>query len=139
MTRVTNSMTLRVYSTVLYRLMSKARAKGTAGENFFLLHLRELFGPQVERAPLKGIADYGDFTGVPWLHEAKNTAKPLFQAWARVCTKKAGLNWVLLWKGDLRKQEGPYVLMPMAKYQQLVQLSEFSRQAMPLQQGVVDL
>ena len=100
--------------------MSKARAKGTVGENFFLPRLRQLFGAQVERAPLKGTADYGDYVGVPWLHEAKNTQKPLFQKWARICEAKAGADWVLLWKGDLRKNEGPYVLMPLEKYENLV-------------------
>jgi hypothetical protein len=101
--------------------MSKARAKGTVGENFFLARLRLLFGPQVERAPLKGIQDRGDYTGVPWLHEAKNTAKPLFQAWARICTVKAGNAWVLLWKGDMRKPDGqPLVLMPLPMYEALV-------------------
>lgn len=106
--------------------MSRARAKGTAGENFFLPYLRGLFGPRVERAPLKGTQDYGDFTGVPWLHEAKNTAKPLFLQWARTCEKKAGHNWVLLWKGDLRKNEGPYVIMPMAKYLELADVAQAS-------------
>jgi hypothetical protein len=101
--------------------MSKARAKGTVGENFFLARLRLLFGPQVERAPLKGIQDRGDYTGVPWLHEAKNTAKPLFQAWARVCRAKAGNAWTLLWKGDMRKDDGqPLVLMPLPMYEALV-------------------
>ncbi len=104
--------------------MSKARAKGTRGEQFFLEPLRFLFGPQVERAPLKGTLDYGDFTGVPYLVEAKNTAKPLFLEWARKCTKKAGSDWVLLWKGDLRKDEGPYVLMPLDRF---VRLARFER------------
>jgi hypothetical protein len=100
--------------------MSKARQKGTAGENFFLERLRLLFGPAVERAPLKGVQDYGDFVNVPWLHEAKNTAKPLFLEWARKCTAKAGKEWVILWKGDLRKPgNGPYVLMPIEKYEKL--------------------
>lgn len=99
--------------------MSKARAKGTRGENYFLERLRLLFGPQVERAPLKGVQDRGDFVNVPWLHEAKNTTKPLFLEWARKCTTKAGNNWVILWKGDLRKNEGPYVLMPLDKYEEL--------------------
>ena len=109
--------------------MSKARAKGTAGENYFLLTLRHLFGETlVERAPLKGVDDYGDYTGVPWLHEAKNTKKPLFLKWARVCEEKVrrrwpkgGWDWVILWKGDLRKGEGPYVLMPLQKYEQLAE------------------
>ena len=105
--------------------MSAARAKGTQGENFFLGFLRVLFGDGVERAPLKGTADYGDFTGVPWLHEAKNTKKPLFLKWAAICEAKAGKDWVLLWKGDLRARgNGPYVLMPLEKYMTLVQSTE---------------
>lgn len=105
--------------------MSKSRAKGTQGENFFLGFLRVLFGDKVERAPLKGTLDYGDYTGVPWLHEAKSTAKPLFLKWARVCEEKAGKNWVLLWKGDMRTRgNGPYVLMPLEKYMSLVEESE---------------
>lgn len=103
--------------------MSKARQKGTAGENYFLPRLRRLFGEQVERAPLKGTLDYGDYVGVPWLHEAKSTAKPLFQQWARVNERKAGKAWVLLWKGDgrVRTGNGPYVLMPFAFYELLVE------------------
>lgn len=100
--------------------MSRARAKGTRGENFFLDRLRTLFGPTVERAPLKGTLDQGDFVNVPWLHEAKNTTKPLFLAWARTATGKAGTNWVILWKGDLRRGDGPYVLMPLDRYEALV-------------------
>ena len=93
--------------------MSAARQKGTAGEIFFLTYLRELFGPQVERAPLKGTLDHGDYVGVPFLVEAKNTAKPLFQQWARICKKKADWRWTLLWKGDRRTEDGePLVLMP---------------------------
>lgn len=102
--------------------MSKARAKGTAGENFFLARLRIIFGSWVERAPLKGVLDAGDFTGVPWLHESKSTQKPLFQQWARVCEKKSR-DWVILWKGDLRvtSGNGPYVLMPMHMYELLIE------------------
>jgi hypothetical protein len=102
--------------------VSKARAKGTEGENYFLPRLQKLFGPNVSRAPLKGVNDYGDFLGVPWLHEAKNTIKPLFMEWARVATKKAGSAWVILWKGDLRRSgTGPYVVMPIALYELLVE------------------
>lgn len=101
--------------------MSRARQKGTAGENFFLAHLRELFGEKVDRAPLKGIHDAGDFVNVPWLHESKSTQKPLFQSWARTCEKKHK-DWVILWKGDLRTPtgNGPYVLMPLHMYENLV-------------------
>lgn len=111
--------------------MSRARAKGTVGENFFLRRLRRLFYPlrdptddetsPIQRAPLKGVNDMGDFVGVPWLHEAKNTARPLFQQWAATCEAKAPGNWVLLWKGDMRTKNGaPLVLMPLEFYESLV-------------------
>ncbi|HKZ20315.1 MAG TPA: hypothetical protein VJQ57_09410 [Acidimicrobiia bacterium] len=120
--------------------MSKARAKGTVGENHFLPFLRSVFGERVERAPLKGMQDKGDYVGVPWLHESKNTAKPLFLAWARVCEKKAGCRWVILWKGDLRKNEGPYVLMPFDFYLHLANAEQNLPANVRLQQaGRVDL
>lgn len=101
--------------------MSKARAKGTSGEQFFKTHLIEVFGPQVERAPLKGTLDYGDFVGVPWLHESKSTTRPSFMEWARIATKKTkGGPWAILWKGDLRKGDGPYVVLPLEHYKTLV-------------------
>jgi len=115
--------------------MSRSRAKGTRGENYFLPRLRKLFypnydGPEEEhplqRAPLKGVNDWGDFLGVPWLHEAKNTRKPLFQQWARTAEDKAkGEHWVVMWKGDLRsKGNGPYVLMPLDTYETLTDVYE---------------
>lgn len=103
--------------------MSKARSKGTLGENFFLTPLRGVFGPQVERAPLKGVQDHGDFVGVPWLHESKNTMKPLLQQWARTAEKKTNKgDWVILWKGDLRASSGngPYAVLPFELYLRLV-------------------
>lgn len=100
--------------------MSRARQKGTSWETALLEPLRRLFGPQVERAPLKGAQDKGDFIGVPYQIEAKNTAKPLFLEWARKANAKS-TPWVIIWKGDLRKNDqGPYVLMPMALYEELV-------------------
>lgn len=100
--------------------MSKARQKGTSWETTLLPIMRQLFGPQVERAPLKGVQDKGDFTGTPFLVEAKNTLKPLFQQWARVAERKAD-RWVIVWKGDMRKPgNGPYVLMPLSLFQSLV-------------------
>lgn len=107
-------------------MSNPSRKKGTEGENFFLPGLRNLFYPGVphdDDHPLQRLdIGHGDFLGVPWLHEAKNTAKPLFQKWARNCEGKAGDKWVILWKGDLRKSsgEGPYVLMPLAHYEHLV-------------------
>lgn len=102
-------------------MSNRPRQKGTAGENFFLARLRGLFGEHVERAPLKGVQDKGDFVNVPWLHESKNTQRPLLQAWARTCEKKSD-EWVILWKGDLRTPtgNGPYVVMPLHLYERLV-------------------
>jgi|CXWL01.1.fsa_nt_gi hypothetical protein len=97
--------------------MSKARAKGTAFEVELVPLLREVFGDRVERAPLKGTLDHGDFTGVPWLHEAKKTETPRFLEWARIARKKAGGNrWAVLWSGDRRKGDGPFVLLPLEHY-----------------------
>jgi len=96
--------------------MSKARQKGTSWETALLEPLRRVFGPQVERAPLKGTADNGDFTGVPYQIEAKSTAKPLFLEWARKANAKS-YPWAIVWKGDLRKNDqGPYVLMPFEHF-----------------------
>ena len=123
--------------------MSVARSKGTRGENYFLPVLRKLFYPNLpatdlledgSRHPLQRLdmearhdrATEGDYVGVPWLHEAKHTAKPLFQAWARICKAKAGLDWVLLWKGDSRTADGqPLVVMPLQKYVDLVRGQAF--------------
>lgn len=116
--------------------MSKARAKGTRGENYWLPRLQILHYPELEILtedhPLQRLdmvarhkrATDGDYVGVPWLTEAKHTAKPLFQQWARTCTKKAGTDWVLLWKGDMRTVDGqPLALMPFPKYEDLVRAS----------------
>lgn len=95
--------------------VSKARAKGTGWESELLPLLRQVFGPQVERAPLKGIQDAGDFTGVPWLHEAKKTDVPHFLQWAKTCNKKHH-RWAILWSGDRRKGDGPFVMLPLEHY-----------------------
>lgn len=101
--------------------MSKARQKGTSGENFFADLLRPIF-PLIDRAPLRGTLDRGDFTGVPVLHESKSTSTPKFLEWAETCEKKSPGHWVLMWKGDLRRKarSGPYVLMPIEHYLELV-------------------
>lgn len=45
--------------------MSKARAKGTRGENLVVEFLREELGPQVERRVTAGRNDTGDVAGIP--------------------------------------------------------------------------
>lgn len=44
--------------------MSKARSKGSRGENLAVEFLREELGPQVERRALCGINDRGDVAGI---------------------------------------------------------------------------
>jgi hypothetical protein len=107
--------------------MSKARAKGTSWEVELLPLLREVFGPHVERAPLKGIQDKGDFVGVPWLHEAKKTDQPRFLLWAKTNAKKSP-RWAILWSGDRRRGDGPFVMLPLDQYLDLVgRRSEYVR------------
>lgn len=103
-------------------MSNPSKQKGTGWETYLLQPLRRLWGDQVNRSALSGTNDYGDFTGVPFLHEAKCTAKPLFQAWARICEIKAHKAWVVIWKGDLRVRSGngPYVFMPQELYDLLV-------------------
>ena len=88
--------------------------------------MRELFGEHVDRAPLRGVNDHGDFSNTPWLVEAKNHLRPSFMEWARTAEIKTGVQseerfWVV-WKGDRRKGkgQGPYVLMPLAQAAELV-------------------
>lgn len=95
--------------------MSKARDKGTRGENYFLASLRIIW-PTAERAPLKGTLDAGDYVNVPFPVEAKNTAKPLFLAWVRrlkVIVARDGLpnRWVLIWTGDRRTLDGQALMV----------------------------
>lgn len=100
--------------------MSTARAKGTGWEVELLPLMRELFGPQVERAPLKGSADMGDFTGTPMLVEAKKTDVPHFLKWAKICQRKKPNDWAIVWAGDRRKGDGPFVMLPLDKFASLI-------------------
>lgn len=103
-------------------MANPARKKGSAWEVELLGWLRNLFGGQVDRAPLKGINDRGDFLGLPdeLLVEAKSTIRPNFLEWARTCERKADRWWVV-WHGDRRKPgSGPFVLMPLAECERLV-------------------
>ena len=104
--------------------MSKARAKGTSWEVELLGYLRDLFGPGVHRAPLRGTQDHGDFVGVPWLHEAKSTLAPHFLEWARTASAKAraagSSSWAIIWHGDRRKLPTEFVVIPFSLYEELV-------------------
>jgi hypothetical protein len=99
--------------------MSAQRQKGTGWESELLPLLRAVFGQQVERAPLKGIDDKGDFVGVPWQHEAKKSDAPHFLQWAKIAQKKTPDRWAILWSGDRRKGDGPFVMLPLGHYLEL--------------------
>jgi hypothetical protein len=93
------------------------RKKGSSFEVELLPLLREVFGEQVERAPLKGTNDDGDFCGAPYLIEAKKTDVPHFLQWAKTAQRKrpAG-DWRVVWSGDRRKGDGPFVMMPLTQW-----------------------
>ena len=92
--------------------MSKAREKGTRYEVALLTLLRLVFGSQVERAPLKGIQDAGDFVGVPFPIEAKNTEVLRLPEWVRRLRLIGGKRFVLFWSGgDRRRKDSPGELM----------------------------
>lgn len=101
--------------------MSVQRAKGSGWETELLDLLRPVFGPQVNRAPLRGTQDFGDFNGLPegLLLEAKKTDVPHYLQWGKTCTKKAGNFWAILWSGDRRRSDGPFVLLPLSYYLEL--------------------
>ena len=101
--------------------MSKARAKGTGWEVELLPILRAVFGEHVERAPLKGTADDGDFCGCDGLLiEAKKTDVPHFLQWAKTAQgKRPDGDWRIIWSGDRRKGDGPFVMMSLKEYVQL--------------------
>lgn len=110
--------------------MSKSRAKGTRWEVELLARLRDVFGPDVHRAPLRGIHDAGDFVGTPMVVEAKSTASPRLTAWAVTCIKAAKYHrdaaggmvpWVIAWHGDRVQGEGPVVVLTLDYWLELEQ------------------
>lgn len=119
--------------------MSKARAKGSGWEVEMLPQLRQVFYPHLpttdklpdgsdhplQRAPLKGVGDTGDFTGTPWQNEAKKTDVPHFLQWAKTAQKKTPGRWAILWSGDRRKGDGPFVMLPLAFYLDLAGIAEY--------------
>lgn len=105
--------------------MSKQRAKGTRWETELLTELANIF-PHVERAPLKGANDQGDFLNVnDWLLEAKNHKTPKFLAWADTCRTKTDTNhkpWAVLWHGDRRTRQGrPLALLDLDTFLELLE------------------
>lgn len=97
-------------------MSNPSRAKGTAFEVEVLEHLRAIFGPSVERAPLKGVYDKGDFLNVPFLIDAKKAERPLFLEWARQGRRKAaGSYWAYVYADDRRRATsvGTLAMVPM--------------------------
>ncbi len=85
-----------------------------------LARLRDVFGPDVHRAPLRGVHDAGDFVGTPMVVEAKSTSSPRLTEWAKTCVKAARFHrdaldrpvpWVIVWHGDRVQCEGPVAVM----------------------------
>ncbi len=106
------------------------RAKGTDFEvHVDEVYLKEIW-PDVERAPLKGINDFGDFVNVDgWLIEARNRKTWALPAWIRGVYSKLEREgrsnihrWMLVFKADKR---GPlnddYVLMSATQAFNLIQ------------------
>lgn len=92
-------------------MTNRPREKGTRYEVALLAKLRKAFGPQVERAPLKGIRDAGDYVGVPLPIEAKNTKTLLIPEWARRLNT-IDQTWGLFWSGgDKRRSDSPGSLL----------------------------
>lgn len=105
-------------------MSNPSRAKGTRYENELRESLRPIF-PNIERAPLMGVNDAGDFLNVPIPIEAKSTKVPKFFEWVRrlraVTFKKKVFDldraqwdapsgtcrWALFYCPDRRKADNP--------------------------------
>ncbi len=111
-------------------MSNPARAKGTDFEvHVDDSYLKEIW-PKVERAPLKGINDFGDFVNVDgWLIEARNRKTWALPAWIRGVYSKLereGRNkhyrWMLVFKADKRGPlDDDYVLMSATQAFNLIQ------------------
>lgn len=104
------------------------RSKGTRYENRVRDgYLHDVF-PNVDRAPLRGTQDYGDFTGIgDWLIEAKWRATPgglRIPSWLQQIKHKVeeGAPWVLQWAIDRRKDPVDYVITDARLFWHMVRL-----------------
>ena len=106
------------------------RQKGTGYENHTRDKYLEEIWPQAERAPLKGINDFGDFINVDgWLIEARNRKTWALPAWIRGVYKKLERidrnkqdKWMLIFKADKRGDlSDDYVLMSASQAFSLIQ------------------
>lgn len=102
--------------------MSASRQKGTRWEVELLARLRDVFGSDVHRAPLRGVHDAGDYVGLPIVLEAKSTKSPRLTEWAVQCVKAAKshrdagsrtVTWVIAWHGNRVQGEGPVVVLTL--------------------------
>ncbi len=107
------------------------RQKGTGYEVGIKTNYLEEIWPDVERAPLKGINDFGDFINVDgWLIEARNRKTWALPAWIRGVYSKLereGRNrtwrWMLIFKADKRGDlNDDYVLMSASQAFYLIEL-----------------
>ena len=111
-------------------MSNPARQKGTGHE----VHIKDGYlveiWPDVERAPLKGTNDFGDFINVDgWLIEARNRKTWALPSWIRGVYKKLdrkGRNrkyrWMLVFKADKRTDlDDDYVLMSATQAFNLIQ------------------
>ena len=101
--------------------MSKARRKGTDYENYLRDTYLSRVWPNVDRAPLRGTADRGDFDGAPYVIEAKKRNRWDLPSWIETTAGKvvnlAGArpdSWMVWFAGDKRKgrNRDDYVVMP---------------------------
>ena len=108
-------------------MSNPARAKGTRYEVALLHTLRHIW-PDVERAPLKGIHDAGDYVSVPLPIEAKNTQVLNLPVWVRRLAKIGKPWWVLFWAGgDQRKKDALPELAVMPADMARVLLDSYQR------------
>lgn len=109
-------------------MSNPARRKGSGWEVRLLDPLRRVW-PSAERAPLKGVNDYGDFVNVDGLLlEAKCTDVPHFLKWAKIAAAKTGGNgWRIIWSGDQRRKDGPFVLLPLTDWLELEEIAKEGR------------
>lgn len=99
-------------------MTNRPRQIGTRYEVELLAQLQSIW-PTAERAPLKGIRDRGDYTGVPMPVEAKNTKALAVPEWARRLNKvtTGAPVWVLFHSGRDRRlasSHGELMVVPAA-------------------------
>lgn len=101
--------------------MSKSRAKGTRFENDVVSRYLRQVWPYADRAPLRGVRDFGDFTNVNgWLIEAKHRKVWRIPEWVRTIRQKVKdqdptAPWALVLRQDGRNLPD-LVVLPAEQY-----------------------